>query len=129
MKALANIHSVLVVEDETLIRFLLSDYLTECGFQVMEAATADDAIEMLEGTHAAVDVVFSDVNMPGKTDGFGLARWIRINRPDTPVLLASGVSRKACAAEQGIPEDSFVEKPYDVRVVAEQIQNLAKAAH
>jgi CheY-like chemotaxis protein len=129
MKAVQNIHSVLIVEDETLIRFLLSDYLTECGFQVMEAATADDAIEMLEGTRAPVDVVFSDVNMPGKIDGFGLARWLRVHRPDTPVLLASGVSRKACALEQGIPEDSFVEKPYDVRVVAEQIQTLARLAH
>jgi CheY-like chemotaxis protein len=120
-------HSVLVVEDEFLIRFMISDYLAECGFHVLEASSADDAIDLLETM--PVDVVFSDVNMPGKIDGFGLAHWIRANRPETLVLLTSGVARKANAMAHGLPPDSLVEKPYDVRHVAEHIQYLVEAMH
>jgi CheY-like chemotaxis protein len=124
-----NTHFVLVVEDEMLIRFMICDCLAEYGLRVIEASSADDAIELLESTDAVVDVVFSDVNMPGKADGFGLARWLQANRPDTHVMLASGVARKASAVEHGFPADSFVEKPYDVQRVAEQIQILAEARH
>jgi CheY-like chemotaxis protein len=120
-------HSVLVVEDEFLIRFMIADYLAECGFLVLEASTADDALELLETT--PVDVVFSDVNMPGRMDGFDLARWIRANRPRTSILLASGVARKANAMAQGLPAESLMEKPYDVRHVAEHIQGLVEAMH
>jgi CheY-like chemotaxis protein len=121
--------SVLVVEDEFLIRFMLSDYLTECGYRVMEASSADDAIQLLETSHDDIDVVFSDVNMPGSTDGFGLARWVRTYRPETPVLLASGVARKSHAAEEGFPPDDLVEKPYDLERIAERIESLAQTAH
>jgi CheY-like chemotaxis protein len=130
LNALQNdLPCVLVVEDEFLIRMMISDYLAECGFKVMDVSNADDAIELLEGTASPFDVVFSDVNMPGKTDGFGLARWIWANRPETAVLLASGVVTKSGAAAESVSSDCFVEKPYDVRRVAEQIQHLAHAAH
>jgi DNA-binding response OmpR family regulator len=128
LNALQNsTHCVLVVEDEFLIRFMIADYLTECGFLVLEASTADDALVLLETT--PVDVVFSDVNMPGRMDGFDLACWIRANRPETSVLLASGVARKANAVAHGLPAESLMEKPYDVRHVAEHIQCLVEAMH
>jgi DNA-binding response OmpR family regulator len=117
------------VEDEFLIRFMLADFLSEYGFQVSEAASADDAIELLEHCDESFDVVFSDVNMPGNTDGFGLARWIHTNRPGTPVLLTSGVARKVTMVKEGFPADSLIEKPYDLRQLAEQIHSLAESAH
>ena len=68
--------SVLVVEDDVLVRTVVAAYLRECGFGVVESVSADEAVRVLEAG-IRVDIVFSDVNMPGKLDGFGLAQWIR----------------------------------------------------
>jgi two-component system, response regulator PdtaR len=62
--------TVLVVEDEVLVRMVIADYLRDCGFRVLEASTADEAMRVL-GTNERVDIVFSDVQMPGSLDGFG----------------------------------------------------------
>src|SRR5262245_21192751 len=89
--------TVLLVEDEPLIRLAVADYLRECGFKVLEAGSADDALAILTATKPEfrIDVLFSDVRMPGKLDGFGLARWVREHRPALPVLLGSGDTKKS----------------------------------
>lgn len=69
-------HCVLLVEDEVLIRMVVADYLRECGYRVLEAGNADDAFKILT-TNEPIDVVCTDVQMPGTLDGFGLSRWIR----------------------------------------------------
>lgn len=109
--ASASQPTILVVEDEVLIRMAVSDYLRECGFRVVEAGSADEAVEVLKAD-TAVDIVFSDVNMPGSLDGFGLAQWIRRERPRLKVILTSGVSRKAKEAGDLCEESPFLDKPY-----------------
>lgn len=84
--------TILVVDDEVLIRLEISDYLRDCGFRVIEAAQADEAVAVLSASEP-IDLVFTDIHMPGSMDGFGLARWIRDNRPDVKVLLTSGLAR------------------------------------
>ncbi|MDA6490278.1 response regulator, partial [Escherichia coli] len=64
--------SILVVEDEILVRYVICDYLRDCGFHVIEAGTADEALEYLR-SHNDVVLVFSDVRMPGSLDGIGLS--------------------------------------------------------
>ena len=59
---------VLVVEDEILIRFLISEHLRDVGFTVIEASNADDAAAVIQ-SESPVDLVFSDINMPGGMDG------------------------------------------------------------
>jgi CheY-like chemotaxis protein len=86
--------TILVVEDEFLIRVMLSDYLQGCGFKVLEGSTADDAIAIIEKLDVPIDVVLTDIRMPGSIDGFGLVRWIRANRPDINVIIASGEANK-----------------------------------
>lgn len=103
---------VLVVEDEVLIRLSVADYLRDCGFRVLEAANADEALAVLDHGREPVDLVFSDVNMPGSMNGFELASWIRANRPAIGVILASGVPQKAKVAKD-ICEDGVLPKPYD----------------
>ena len=112
--------TVLVVEDETLLRLMLSDYLLEAGFNVLEAFSADDAIRKIETND--VDIIFSDVHMPGRMDGFGLAHWVRSHRPELPVLLTSGVANSRDAANQGLAPDSFLAKPYDLGNLADEIR-------
>ena len=120
---------VLVVEDESLIRFMLSDYLAECGFDVREAASADDAVRMLEDEADGVDAVFTDVHLPGRMDGFALARWVRAHCPETAILLASGVAVRDDAVRQGIAVEAFLQKPYDLHELAVQIADLIATRH
>ena len=72
--------TVLVVEDEPLIRSDLSDLLTDMGYTVLEAASADQAIALLE-TRAEIIAVITDVHMPGSMDGLALARIVRERWP------------------------------------------------
>jgi DNA-binding NtrC family response regulator len=81
---------VLVVEDEPLILMALAAHLDDRGFTVREACCAAEAIAILEEPGCPIDLVFSDVRMPGEMDGFGLSKWIFENHPNIPVILASG---------------------------------------
>ena len=119
--------TILVVDDEVLIRLVLSDFLQECGFKVMEAGTAAEAISVLESHAVTIDLVFSDVRMPGEMDGFGLAKWIRENRKGLPVLLASGESRKLDAAHDLCAQEPFLAKPYDLKLAVAQINQMLGA--
>ncbi|WP_459630616.1 response regulator [Alsobacter sp. R-9] len=103
--------SILVVEDEVLIRLTVADFLRECGFQVFEAAHAGEAIRILD-SEIPIDILFTDVQMPGDMDGFGLARWVRRNKPQIRVLLTSGLARAAAVATD-LCDESLVPKPYD----------------
>ena len=116
--------TVLVVEDEVLIRLVIAEYLRECGYRVHEAANADEALAVLEEPNVAVDIVFSDVLMPGSMDGFGLARWIRANRPQIDVVLTSGIDRSAEIAGVLCEAGPLLEKPYEPQSVVDRIKQL-----
>src|ERR1700741_695356 len=73
--------TILVVEDEVLVRMPISQYLRDCGYRVIEAANAQEAVTVLSHEETVVDVVFTDIEMPGALDGFGLAKWVREHRP------------------------------------------------
>ncbi|HEY4971870.1 MAG TPA: response regulator [Steroidobacteraceae bacterium] len=114
--------TILIVDDEVLIRMAVSDFLQECGFKVLEAGTAAEAIEMIQSNQSTLDIVFSDIRMPGEMDGFGLSKWIRQNRPGLPVILASGDAKKSDAAHELCAEEPFLRKPYDLQFVVAQIR-------
>jgi DNA-binding response OmpR family regulator len=120
--------SILVVEDEVLIRLAIAEYLRECGYKVHEATHAAEAVAVLESPEVSVDIVFSDVVMPGEMDGFGLARWVRANRPGVEVILTSTVDRSAEVAGMLCEAGPLMKKPYEPQSVVERIkQLLAKA--
>ena len=119
--------TILIVEDEALIRIVLSDYLQECGFKVLEAAHADEAVKILEHAYVTIDLVFSDVAMPGMMDGFALARWVRANRRGLPIILTSGDANKAASARELCEGEPFFNKPYDLAGVVSQIRTLLGA--
>ena len=95
---------ILVVEDELLIRLIVSDELRDAGYDVIEAFNADEALTVLRSL-VRVDLVISDVRMPGSLDGLGLlaevrATWVRTNRPELEVRLAGGVEMAAETAAE-----------------------------
>ena len=114
---------VLVVEDEILIRVVIADYLRSCGYRVIEAASADEAIVILQHTELEVDVVFSDIEMPGSMDGFELSKWLRAKRPGVDVILAGSVARAAAAAAE-LCDSGPVPKPYEPQMAADRIRQL-----
>ena len=116
--------TILVVDDELLIRMNVSDFLQDCGFKVLEASNADEAIRILESDAVVLDLVFSDVKMPGTMDGFGLAQWVRARRPKIRVVLASGDAAKASKAHDICADEPFFSKPYDLPMVLAKIRQL-----
>jgi len=115
---------ILVVEDEVMIRLVISQYLRDCGFKVIEAVNADEAIQILESPDVTVDVVLSDVAMPGSMDGFGLAQWVRKNKPDIGVILVGSPRGAADAAADLCESGPTLAKPYEPQIVVERIRRL-----
>jgi CheY-like chemotaxis protein len=100
---------VLVVEDDVLIRAVLADELRSEGFAVIEASCADDAMAYIRAG-GPVDLVFSDVQMPGMLDGRQLAALVATDYPDIAVILTSGNTDLASQL-QAVP---FLRKPYRI---------------
>ena len=75
-----RVGNVLIVEDEVIIRMIVGDGLRDYGNTVIEAMNADEAVEILN-SGVRVDLVFSDVRMPGTRDGLGLLSFVRANLP------------------------------------------------
>ncbi len=105
-----NAHVVLVVEPDVLVRMAVADYLRECGYRVLEASSANEALKILRAKYEA-GVVFSEVKLPGSMDGFALAQQIRREFPGIEMLLTTGAKM---AATQGgeLCDDGPIEKPY-----------------
>lgn len=119
-------HTVLVVEDELMVRMPIVEYLRDCGYHVLEAGDAKEAIAATDAD-ASVNLVFSDVRMPGSMDGFGLAEWFRSHHPEVPVLLTSGFSGNRGLTADPVLVNGFIEKPYSQKQVERRIAALLHA--
>jgi CheY-like chemotaxis protein len=114
--------SVLLVEDEALISMLVSDWLNELGFEVHEARTADEALDYIDGG-GVVDVLFTDINLPGSMTGAELAQKARALKPELPVVYASGRYRGG-DLEGLVPRSAFVPKPFDQRKLLHVLEQV-----
>lgn len=115
--------TILVVEDEILVRMPVADYLRDCGYRVLEASTAAEA-QAVFNTKEPIEIVISDVNMPGDMNGFALAKWIRQEHPGVRVILTSGINNMAKNAEDVCGDSPFLEKPYSYENLATHIRRL-----
>lgn len=101
--------AVLVVEDEALIRMDVVDQLTEEGYEVFEAANADEAVALLEG-NTTIRIMFTDIDMPGSMDGLKLAAAVRNRWPPVKIVVTSG---HRIVEITDLPDGSvFFSKPY-----------------
>mgnify|MGYP001382728879 CR=1 FL=1 len=99
--------SVLLVEDEILLRIVLAENLRDDGWHVVEAATASEALDILRSSTFAV--MLTDVHMPGGLTGLDLAREIRKTWPDLPVVVMSALFGPETV--ERLPYDAFLMKP------------------
>ena len=112
---------VLIVEDEFLLRMDAVGVITAAGFEVVEAANADDAIEILEA-RCDITVVFTDIQMPGSMDGLKLARAVRGRWPPIKIVATSGL---VDVGEKDLPAGGGVlQKPYHPKVLADVLREL-----
>lgn len=108
---------VLIVEDEILVRMAQAGFLRDEGYQVLEAGDAVQAMAFIR-TNVAIDLVVTDVRMPGKMNGLALAREIRIAQPNLPIVVMSG----HLPEDEARIADRFLQKPFS----SEQLAGLAK---
>ena len=118
-----NSPTVLVVDDEVLVRMVIADYLRECGYRVLEAGSPEDAVAILN-SQMKVDIVFTDLELPGRSSGLELARWIRKRHPDMRVIVTSGVYSSAELASELCEAGPPIVKPYARDAVVQRIRSL-----
>ena len=113
--------TILVVEDKDVL-LVAAENLTELGYHVETAVNAAQALEILRGDDP-VDLLFSDVIMPGGMNGVQLAVEARRIRPELKVLLTSGYAATALSREHGLPDNlNVVEKPYQREELAKKLR-------
>ena len=114
--------TILVVDDEVLARLVLADELRDHGWTAIEAANADEALRVLQ-SGIAVDLVVTDIRMPGTMDGLGLARRIRADFAATRVIIVSGEHPTAEAMRSA---NEYFEKPYSVAHLLQRVIALLR---
>lgn len=116
--------TILVVDDEPRMRRLVRRMLSELGYQVLEAENATAAARML-GQDVSIDLLFTDVVMPGEMDGRALGSWALQHRPGLKVLLTSGFPQRLTTNEAPSGEPlPLLEKPYSKEQLQEAVQTL-----
>jgi two-component system, response regulator PdtaR len=117
--------SVLLVEDEEMISSIVSEAMAAHGFDVNAVGDAESALRYLE-SGKRVDVMFTDVNLPGAMNGAMLAAEVRAMRPEMPIVYTSGRYTQS-AIEPLVPRSIFVAKPYDIADVCTLLGRLDSA--
>jgi CheY-like chemotaxis protein len=118
---------ILLVEDDIRTRNSSRRALSELGYRVLEAENAAGAMALLE-QGAAVDLLFTDVSMPGELDGRALAHWARERLPGLKVLLTSGYLQPAADEEApGRETLPFLQKPYSKEQLQQMLLSLLES--
>ena len=117
-----RIDTILVVDSDILVRHPVCAYLRECGFKVIEAVSAEEAMSILTEPGLTVDTVMSDVELSGPMDGFALAQWMRREKPGLPIILAATPGRAARAAADLCGSGPLLAKPSDPQILLDRIR-------
>ncbi len=116
--------TALIVEDETLISHLIADCLNDRGFAVYVAASGDEALDYID-RGGPVDIMFTDVNLPGSINGTELAARVHTVRPKLPIVYTSGRYTPDDIARL-VPGSVFVTKPYNPADVCLLLKRLTE---
>ncbi|MBC7800639.1 MAG: response regulator [Gemmatimonadaceae bacterium] len=114
--------TVLVVEDEFLIRLTLAEALTDEGFRVIEAETGDEALAILRAD-PSIRLLLTDIQLPGTLNGRDLAKTFRQSVPDLPVIFMTGAPQTGPEI-RGSRHDVFIAKPYTLQEICDATKRL-----
>jgi DNA-binding response OmpR family regulator len=117
----AKTRTILLAEDDVLIRMPVAEFLRGCGYRVLEAKSADEAILLIEDDSFAPEIVVSNVEIAG--DGFGIAKWIKSNKPDLRLIL-TGTPKRAVDVATSICENGPLAAPCNAQVLYRRLLRL-----
>jgi CheY-like chemotaxis protein len=116
--------SVLVVEDEPLILDIVVDELADAGFDVLQATTGEEAYRILDAA-SSVDLLLTDIRLPGAVDGWSVAERARQRFAKLPVIYVTGYSGEAV---RQVPDSILILKPYRPSAIVKAAQGLGVTA-
>ena len=112
-------HTIMIVEDELLLRLDLANQLHSAGFEIIEAQSGDEAVKIL-ATNIDVDLILTDIRMPGQVDGLGLVSFVKRQERRIKVILLSAYVE----ADSDSPADASFAKPVRIEVLLAKIRQL-----
>jgi len=115
---------ILLVEHDAVERTAIAIYLRECGYQVVEAVSAEEAQTVLRERGREFDIAFIAVDMPGDVDGFALSHWIREHANGIRVLLSASIEKAAKVAGDLCEAGPHVRKPYEPQALVDWVRRL-----
>lgn len=121
MKSLSRFTTILLVEDDNVIRMLVNEYLEEFGYRVVVVASGDDALPILVN-NKEIDLIITDVRMPGKLNGFDLIEEASRLRPTLKTIVMSGQTGET--NNRADVADRFIAKPFTVNNLGIAIESL-----
>ena len=114
--------TILVVEDDAIVRMLIVDVLEELEFNVLEAADAEEALTVVQNTAQVIDLMMTDVGLPDM-DGKQLAVKVRELRPALPILFASGYAENI-----DVPSGmQVIGKPFSIDQLRDKVKSMLPA--
>lgn len=114
--------TVIVAETEIFARMVLAQYLRECGYEVLEAATSEDVLAVFRSGRR-IDILLLDAQLSGGLSGFTLTRQVRENFPDTEIVLTFGIA-KAAEKAADVCDKGPLERPYHPQEIVRRIRRL-----
>lgn len=118
---MATAQTVLIVEDEFLVRLAASETFSDAGFDVVQADSGERAFEILSGG-SHIDVVFTDIRLGGALNGWDVAEEARTTRPDVRVIYASG---NVVEPKRNVRGSQFFNKPYNPKSIVKACRRPA----
>jgi DNA-binding response OmpR family regulator len=109
--ALQNLVAIMVVEDDPLVQALLEDAFTEAGFEPSLAGSGEEAITLLRGNRSHYRALVTDINLPGRLDGWEVAKQARQISPAFPIIYITGAAAGEWASH-GVPNSVLLTKPF-----------------
>ncbi|WP_219267877.1 response regulator [Pseudomonas sp. Xaverov 259] len=114
--------TILVVEDDAIVRMLIVDVLEELEFSVLEAADAEKALKLAENADQQLDLMMTDMGLPGMS-GKELATQVRVLRPSLPILFASGYAENI----EVPPGMQVIAKPFSIDQLRDKVKSMLPA--
>jgi DNA-binding NtrC family response regulator len=124
MSTAARSHWLIVADSEVIVRNVLSDYLRQCGYKVIDAASTDEVTVILETGSAPISAILSDAELGGTLNPFALRIMVRERWPDIAFILVGNVDAAATAAGELCDEGPHLKRPYDPQAVLQHIRRL-----
>jgi CheY-like chemotaxis protein len=115
-----KIGTILVVEDEDLVREMIAEELQDSGYAVLKASCADEALAVLH--REAISILFTDIRMPGRLDGWDLAEEAHRRNPAIKVIYTTGYSQER---PRLVPHSLYVPKPYRASEILAAVETLS----